>query len=48
VGSGTPDPEVIRKCFPELILDINKAVGLGYFYLQKKVEEKRGHNLPLY
>jgi len=43
-----PDSEVIGKCFTELILDINKSVRLGYFFLEKKVEEKRGHNLPLY
>jgi len=48
VGSGMPDSEVIGKCFTELILDINKSVRLGYFFLEKKVEEKRGHNLPLY
>jgi len=40
VGSGTPGSEVIGEIFPELILGINKTVGLGYFFLEKKVREK--------
>jgi hypothetical protein len=30
------DPEVIRKTNPRLILDVSKAVGLGFFFLERK------------
>jgi hypothetical protein len=36
LGLGMLDPEVIRKTHPRLILDISKAVRIGYFFLETK------------
>jgi hypothetical protein len=46
--SRIPYPEVIGKAFPGLILDINKALRLWDFFLERNVQGKRGHSVPVY
>jgi len=42
------EPEVTGKTHPRLILDINKTVGIRFFFLERNVLKIKNHNAPVY